>query len=100
VREEKPNGNERNMFAKILLFGTHLTDLTFCPKLSRKYLMIASLKYSCTNSLSSTLTKLTINVKHFDDCLYLHRGCIPSLSTLIIRIKEITCSWMNTYIIQ
>ncbi|CAF1159786.1 unnamed protein product, partial [Rotaria sordida] len=44
------------------------------------------------NSFSSTLTKLTINVNSFDDCLYLFNGCLKSLSTLISRIKKITRS--------
>ena len=42
-----------------------------------------------TNRVSSTLTKLKINVKTFDDCLYLLDGRFNCLSTLIIDIQKI-----------
>ena len=75
----------------ILLIGKYLRDVTFFQQCSTKYIRIWSSKSSDIISLSSTLTKLTITVATFDDCLYLN-GCLQSLSTLIIRIIEITRS--------
>ncbi len=42
--------------------------------------------------MSSTLTVLKINVKTFDDCLYLLDGRLDSLLKLIIHVKEISYS--------
>jgi len=76
----------------ILSFGTNLINLTFVQQCSTEYLTIWSSDISYPGSLSSTLTKLTINVNSFNDCLYLLNGSLQSLSTLIIRIKKINRS--------
>ncbi|CAF1166270.1 unnamed protein product [Rotaria sordida] len=89
---EKTNGSEPNTFLIILLLSKCLNDLTYLQKSSRKYITILSSNISYIHCLSSTLTKLTINVNYFDDCLYLLNGCLQSLSTLIIRINDINRS--------
>ena len=78
--------NHGNIFEFILLHGTRLSDFTLLQKSPGKCLTNLSFSY---DSLSSTLTKLTINVGTFDDCLSLLNGCLPSLSTLFIRIMRI-----------
>jgi hypothetical protein len=40
--------------------------------------------------MSTTLTKLKINVEAFGDCLYLLDGRFTSLSTLLIHVQDIT----------
>ncbi|CAF1457214.1 unnamed protein product [Rotaria sordida] len=89
---EKTNGSDPNTFLIILLVSKCLNDLTYLQKSSRKYITFLSSNISYTHCLSSTLTKLTINVNYFDDCLYLLNGCLQSLSTLIIRINDINRS--------
>ena len=42
-----------------------------------------------TNCVSSTLTKLKIDVNTLDDCLYILDGRFDCLSTLIIDIEKI-----------
>ncbi|CAF1424026.1 unnamed protein product [Rotaria sordida] len=91
-KTEISNESEPNIFEFILLYSTCLNDLTFFQKSSREYLAISSLNIPYGNSLSLSLIKLKINVNTFDDCLYLLNGCLPSLSTLIIRIKKIARS--------
>ncbi|CAF2919463.1 unnamed protein product [Rotaria sp. Silwood2] len=89
---EKTNRSESNTLLTILFVSKCLSDLTYLQKSSGKYITILSSNISYTHCLSSTLTKLTINVNTFDDCLYLLNGCLPSLSTLIIRISQINRS--------
>jgi hypothetical protein len=84
--------NGSNLFEFILLHSTHLNDLTFLEKSWDEYLTLSSLIIQNRNFLSSTLTKLTIYVNNFNDCLYLLNGCLQSLSTLIIRIYDSSCS--------
>ncbi|CAF3609710.1 unnamed protein product [Rotaria socialis] len=86
---EMPNRSEQNAFLVILLVSKCLSDLTYRQTSSEKYITILPSNISYTHCLSSTLTKLTINVNTFDDCLYLLNGCLQSLSTLIIRISKI-----------
>ena len=43
---------------------------------------------SSTNCVSSTLTKLKIDVNTLDDCLYILDGRFDCLSTLIIDIEK------------
>ena len=88
-KTEIPNQNEANLFLLILLLGKNLRNLTFLQQSSREYLTIVS---SYTACLSSTLTKLTINVNSFDDCLYLLNSSLNSLAALNIRIKKINRS--------
>lgn len=54
-----------------------------------KYSPILFLNTLGENCLSSTVTKLTINVNTLNDCVYLLNQCFESLSTLIIHIYSI-----------
>jgi len=87
--------NELNMFALILSIDKHLCDLTFSQYSINKKLFIPIFNLPTTSCVSSTLTKLTINVNSFDDCLYLLDGRLEYLSTLIIDIATITDSSSN-----
>ncbi|CAF4129116.1 unnamed protein product [Rotaria sordida] len=88
-KEEISNGKKRNMLPLILFIGHKLSDLTFLQEMQTKYITISYLNTSHIKCLSSTVTKLRVNVNTFDDCLYLLNGSIKSLSTLIIRIYKI-----------
>ncbi|CAF3600524.1 unnamed protein product [Rotaria socialis] len=87
--------DELNIFAMILSFSRCLIDLTYRMHYSRKYFRMPSLIISNTCCLSKALTKLTIYVNIFDDCLYLLNGCLEYLSTLIIRINKIDRSSLS-----
>ena len=91
-KTEIPNQNEANLFMLILSLGKNLRNLTFLQQNSREYLTIVSSNISYTSCLSSTLTKLTINVNSFDDCLYLFNESLKSLSVLNIHIKKVNRS--------
>ena len=70
--------DELNIFAMILSFSRCLIDLTYRMHYSRKYFRMPSLIISNTCCLSKVLTKLTIYVNIFDDCLYLLDGRFSS----------------------
>jgi hypothetical protein len=77
------------MFAFILFLGFKLHDVTFLQEIERKYIAVSYINATHMRILSSTVTKLRVNVNTFDDCLFLLNGSIESLSTLIIRIYKI-----------
>ena len=78
-----------NIFALILSLCKKLIDLNFCDMFfTRKYSISVS-DLSATSYISSTLTKLKINVATFNDCLYLLDGRFDCLSTLIINVLNI-----------
>ncbi|CAF1600543.1 unnamed protein product, partial [Rotaria magnacalcarata] len=87
--------DELNIFAMILSFSRCLIDLTYRMHYSRKYFRMSSLIISNTCCLSNALTKLTIYVNIFDDCLYLLNVSLEYLSTLIIRINKIDLSSLS-----
>ena len=69
----------------------HLTDLTFHHQFSSEHLGNRTFDLSSSH-ISSTLTKLIINVTTFSDCLYLLDGSLESLTALIIDINKIAYS--------
>jgi hypothetical protein len=83
------------MFEMILSIGKHLCDLNFRRHLFNEDLLVSIFNLPTASCVSSTLTKLTINVNSFDDCLYLLDGRLECLSTLIIDITKITDSSLN-----
>ncbi len=83
--------NQSNIFLLILYLGKHLTDLTYHHWFSPEHLENTTFDLSLSH-ISSTLTKLTINVTTFNDCLYLLDGSLQSLTVLIIHINNITYS--------
>jgi hypothetical protein len=80
--------SELYLFRLILCRAKHLIDFTFTNRLS----MTSNSYISIKTCVSSILTKLTINVNTFDDCLYLLDGRFNHLSTLIIDIEKISIS--------
>jgi hypothetical protein len=74
----------------ILSTGKRLTDLNFSQWICHKRSQISIFHMPSTSCVSSTLTKLNIDVNTFDDCLYLLDGGLDSLSILIINILTIS----------
>ncbi|CAF5220984.1 unnamed protein product, partial [Rotaria magnacalcarata] len=79
---------EPTLFALVLSFAKCLTDFTFVQCLRDASTNSLFTLFS-TNCVSSTLTKLKIDVNTFDDCLYILDGRLDCLSTLIIDIEKI-----------
>ncbi|CAM4847505.1 unnamed protein product, partial [Rotaria magnacalcarata] len=75
------------MSALILSLCKRLIKLSFCQLFHQ--LTLCTYELSSTNFKSSTLTSLKMNVKTFDDCLYLIDGHFNCLSTLMIFVKTI-----------
>ncbi|CAF2227121.1 unnamed protein product [Rotaria magnacalcarata] len=75
------------IFALILSLCNQIVEVNFCYFFHRS--MICTFELSSTDCVSSTLTSLKINVKTFDDCLYLLDGRLGYLLTLFIDVKEI-----------
>ncbi|CAF1531776.1 unnamed protein product, partial [Rotaria sp. Silwood1] len=80
-----------SIFVLILSKCQRLINLNFCQLFSDRKIPIFIYEFPSTSCISSTLTKLKINVEKFDDCLYLIRN-LKYLSTLIIDVKEILLS--------
>ncbi|CAF2520460.1 unnamed protein product [Rotaria sp. Silwood2] len=76
--------NTSNIFSFLLSFCKHLVELTFNQYLCDTTLEFSLYNVPLTNCVSSTLTKLEIIVRNFDDCLYLLDGRLKCLSILII----------------
>lgn len=81
--------NESNIFSLILSLAKYLTDLMFHNRFLPRHLKDSTFVLSSIH-ISSTLTKLTINVTTFCDCLYLLDGSLQSLTALIIDIVRIS----------
>jgi hypothetical protein len=79
----------------ILSTCERLCDLTFNQCILNKNLRVSIFNLPTTSCVSSTLTKLNINVNTFDDCLYLLDGRLECFSTLIVDISAITESSLN-----
>ncbi|CAF3724798.1 unnamed protein product [Rotaria sp. Silwood1] len=89
--KDKPTKPSPETFSVILAFilcvCKRLIKLNFCQSYHRS--TFCTFELSLTNFKSSILTTLKINVKTFDDCLYLLDGRFNCLSTLIIDVKII-----------
>jgi hypothetical protein len=75
------------MFSLILNLCRRLSKFHFCPYYYRS--KTHRVYFSSTNCKSATLTELKVYVNSFNECLYLFDEHFPSLSTLIINVKEI-----------
>ncbi|CAF4193943.1 unnamed protein product [Rotaria sordida] len=95
VTTELNNENESNIFTLILSIGKCVTDLTFSQWLCYKHTWISIFHLPSTSCVSSTLTKLNINVNTFDDCLYLLDDHLDSLSSIIINIRKISAPLLD-----
>ncbi|CAF3287223.1 unnamed protein product [Rotaria sp. Silwood2] len=89
ITRDLSDENESNMFELILSLGKCLIDLTFSQWFLNRAFEIPTLNITSTSCVSSTLTKLNIEVNTFDNCLYLLDGRLQCLSTFIINIFEI-----------
>ena len=77
-----------NLFVFIISLAKYLTHFTLIQRFA-SFSPIVTSNLQTTNCMSSTLTKLEIDVHTFDECLYLLDGRFDCLSTLIIEIKKI-----------
>ncbi len=89
--ESKASQTLSSIFALILSTCQRLINLNFCQLFPDRKTPICTYKFRSTSCISSTLTKLKVNVAKFDDCLYLVRH-LKYLSTLIIDVKQISLS--------
>jgi hypothetical protein len=75
------------MFDLLLQLCRRLIKFHFCPysyRSKKRHVYFSSL-----NCKSAILTELNVAINCFDECLYLFDGHFPSLSTLILNVKEI-----------
>jgi hypothetical protein len=79
---------EPNLFVLIISLAKHLTHLILIQRLN-KFSSIVMSNLQRTNCMSSILTKLEIDVRSMDECLYILDGRFNCLSTLIIEVKII-----------
>jgi hypothetical protein len=77
------------IFALILSLCTNLIDLNFCDMFYTEKCATPVFDVGSPSNMSSTLTKLKINVQNFADCLFLLDGRLDYLSTLIINVSDI-----------
>ncbi|CAF1206246.1 unnamed protein product, partial [Rotaria sordida] len=84
-----------SIFVLILSLCQQLISLNFCQLFSDRKALICIFKLQSRSYMSSTLTKLKVNVARFDDCLCLLVGNLKCLSTLIIHVKQILLSLSN-----
>ncbi|CAF1098152.1 unnamed protein product [Rotaria sordida] len=86
----------KNVYANILAFFKNLKHLSIASSSVEDY-PLSSLCYlpSMTFS-SSTLTKLSINVNDFDDCLSLLDGRLKQLTEFIVQVDYIS-NWTSTF---
>ncbi|CAF1301761.1 unnamed protein product [Rotaria sordida] len=76
-------------FALILSLSKRLISLNFCQLFYYRTLSVWFVTRPSKICMSSTLTKLKVEVKTFRDCLYLLDGRLDCLSTLIINVRYI-----------
>ncbi|CAF4823396.1 unnamed protein product, partial [Rotaria sp. Silwood2] len=89
--ESKASETLSSIFVLIISMCQKLINLNFCQLFPDRESPICIFKLPSTSCISSTITKLKVNVKKFDDLLYLVRH-LKYLSTLIIDVKEILLS--------
>ncbi len=78
------------IFERILSLCEKLTVLNFCGMFPTRNCLTPVFYLPFPSHLSSTLTKLKINVVNLIDCLLLLDGRLVSLSTLIINVSYIS----------
>lgn len=79
----------KNVYAIILNFFKNLKHLSIVQPAHHDRLSLSLWNLSPTIFSSSTLTKLFINVKYFDDCLALFDGRLKNLTVLAVQINFI-----------
>ncbi len=83
-----------SIFVLILSRCKRLISLNFCQLFYDRKTPICISKLPSTSYMSSTLTKLKINVLTLNDCAYL-LGHLKCLSTLIIHVERISGTIFN-----
>ncbi len=78
-----------NVYAYILIFFEHLKYLSIIESTMNGYPSLSLSDLPSTTFYSSTLTKLSIEVNNFEDCLCLLDGRLKQLNTFIVRINDI-----------
>lgn len=86
---ELSDENKLHMLPLILSLSKRLTDLSFCECFSDRNLKLSIFNLPSTSCVSSTLTKLKVNVRILNDCLDFLDGRLTCLSTLIICVEKI-----------
>ncbi|CAF1370316.1 unnamed protein product [Rotaria sordida] len=84
-------------FALILSLSKRLTSLNFCQLFHYRTLSVWFVTRPSKICMSSTLTKLKIEIKTFRDCLCLLDGCLDCLSRLIINVQHICVMSLRKY---
>jgi len=79
----------------ILSVSKQLCDLTFSQYILKNNSKVSDFNLPRASYTSSTLTKLSISVHYFDDCLYLLDGRFECLSTLVIKITAVLDKFSN-----
>ncbi|CAF0993004.1 unnamed protein product [Rotaria sordida] len=77
------------IFILILSLCKRLISLNFCQLFFKRNASICIHQIPQTRCMSESLTKLKVNVKDFDDCLYLLDSNLKCLSKLIINVEYI-----------
>ena len=78
----------KKLLAFILSLAKHLIDFTLAQRLTT-FPPDLTFNLLRTNCVSSTLTKLEIDLYYLEECIYLLHERLNCLSTMIVRIKRI-----------
>ncbi|UJR13284.1 hypothetical protein I4U23_000303 [Adineta vaga] len=78
----------KQILALIFSLCKNLTDLNFCDMFPTRTYATSINHLSSSRYVSSSLTKLKINVSNITDCTYILDGCL-NLSILIIKVRDI-----------
>ena len=87
----------KNVYAPILAFFENLKSLSITSSCTDNSTRFWSFNTPTTVFVSSTLTKLCINVYYFTDCLLLLDGRLKQLTTLIVDVHFITSDDLPTF---
>ena len=85
------------MFFILVRLCKRLISLNYCQLFPKRYTSICLHKHPQTKCTSESLTILKVNVKDFDDCLYLLDSNLNCLSKLIINIEYIEHKGTHTF---
>ncbi|CAF1177881.1 unnamed protein product [Rotaria sp. Silwood1] len=84
-----PKEYNKNVYVSILTLFENLQSLSIVGSFTSSYPPLSIVDLPSTTFCSSTLTKLCINIRSLDDCLYLLDGRIKRLTTFIVQIRDI-----------
>ncbi|CAF4151053.1 unnamed protein product [Rotaria sordida] len=84
-----PKEYNKNVYLSILTLFENLQSLSIVGSFTSSYPPLSIVDLPSTTFCSSTLTKLSINLRSLDDCLYLLDGHLKQLTTFIVQIRYI-----------